>query len=222
MEAAKCQISGSDYIGAFATSTDDYTFVPIGLPGRITALIENTLKTKCVVLPCGGVDLIGLFCRANSNGIAMSNIATDEDVAAIKKMDLGINVEIIDSNINAIGNAVLANDKIAFIDSEYTEKEAKQIEDLLGVEVVRMAIGGFRTVGATNIFTNKGFVINNHGTDKEKGEIDRLTGFESVSTTANTGSLSIGLASISNSNGLLVGDETTGFEMNRILQGLGT
>lgn len=222
MDAVKCQIGGSDYIGAFVISTEKYSFTPIGITPGVRGIIEKILKTQCIEIRCGGTDLIGIFCRANSNGIAISNIVPKEDVDMIKKLNLGINVDIIDSNVNAIGNTVLANDKIAFIDSEYTEKEAKQIGDVLGVEVIKLDIAGFKTVGATNILTNTGLVINNRASDEEKGEIDRLTGFNSVSTTANTGSLSVGLASIANSKGLLVGNETTGFEMNRIIQALST
>ncbi len=221
MDAAKCQVDGSDYIGAFATTTDKYTFVPFGMPAKIIEMIKRTLKTECISVGMNGSNLVGLFARANSNGIALSSIASDDDVKRIKETGLGLNVAVIGSSINAIGNTVLANDRVAIVDIEYTDIEAKQIGDVLGVEVVKSEIGGFKTVGATNILTNKGFVINNRGADSEKERLDRITGFESIRTTANTGSLSIGLASVANSSGLLVGDETTGFEMNRILEALG-
>ena len=39
-------------------------------------------------------------------------------------------------------------------------------------------------------------------------------------TTANTGSLSIGLAVIANSKGVVIGNSTTGFEIVRIVNGL--
>ncbi len=221
MEAAKCQVNGSDYIGAFATTTDRYTFVPFGMPAKLIAMIHDVLKTECVSIGINGTDLIGLFSRANSNGILMSNIASAEDVALIKGLGLGINVGILESSINAIGNAVLANDRIAIVDVEYDDGEAKQIGDVLGVEVVKNEIGGFKTVGATNILTNGGCVINNRGSDSDKRMLDKMTGFDSVRTTANTGSLIIGLASLANSKGLLVGSNTTGFEMERMLQALG-
>ena len=222
MDAAKCQINGSDYIGAFATSTERYTFVPYGIPEKIKAMMGKVLKTECICIPVSGTDLIGLFSRANSNGIALSNVASDEDVRKIREMGLGINVGIVDSSINAIGNTVLVNDRIAIIDPEYTDAEARQLQDLLGVEVLKEEIGGFKTIGATNILTNSGCAINNHCTEIEKKKIDMITGFDSVSTTADRGSLSIGLASIANSKGLLVGEDTTGFEMNRIIDALST
>jgi translation initiation factor 6 len=91
---------------------------------------------------------------------------------------------------------------------------------VLGVETIPMDIGGFKTVGANNILTNKGFVINNRATDREKDEIDRLIGFKSERTTANTGSLSIGLSAVGNSTGVVAGENTTGYELNRIVNAL--
>jgi translation initiation factor 6 len=86
--------------------------------------------------------------------------------------------------------------------------------------VVKSQIGGFRTVGANNILTNVGLVINNRATDLEQKEWEKLTGFGTIRTTANTGALAVGLAVVANSKGVVAGEETTGFELNRIVQGL--
>jgi len=91
---------------------------------------------------------------------------------------------------------------------------------VLGVEVVRLKVGGFNTVGANNILTNSGLVINNRASDGDKAELDRITGFDSIRTTANTGALSIGLTVVANSVGVVAGEETTGFELNRIVEAL--
>ncbi len=222
MDAAKCQIEGSDYIGAFATSTDKTTFVAWNVKEITRKLVSKMLNTECIGISIGDTSLIGLLARANLNGIALANIATDEEVNIIKQNCVDINVERIKSDINAIGNNVLANDRIAIVHPEYSAADIRQIGDVLGVEVVKAQAGGFNTVGANNILTNKGLVINNRGTDEEKAELDRFTGFNSIRTTANRGGLSIGLGSITNSNGVLVGDETTGFELTRIIDALST
>ena len=83
-----------------------------------------------------------------------------------------------------------------------------------------MQIGGYKTVGANNILTNKGLVINNKATDLEQKEWEEKTGFKTIRTTANTGSLAIGLSVVANTKGVVAGESTTGFELNRIIQGL--
>lgn len=221
MSTVKCQIDGSDYIGAFATSTDKLTFVAWNVKQTALELITKTLGTRCISVSMGGTDLVGLLSRANSNGIALANIVSDEEVSIIKKKCAGMRVEKIKSDVNAIGNNVLANDKIAVVNPEYSQAETRQISDVLGVEVVRADVGGFSTVGANNILTNRGFVINNRSTDEQKSRLDKVTGFDSIRTTANRGGLSLGIATIANSRGLLVGDETTGFELTRMMEALG-
>jgi translation initiation factor 6 len=68
--------------------------------------------------------------------------------------------------------------------------------------------------------TNKGFVVSNRITDADKERLDGLSGFESTRTTANTGSLYVGLAAVANSKGVVVGESTTGYELQRIVDGL--
>ena len=131
-----------------------------------------------------------------------------------------MNVGSIESNLNAIGNNILANDKIAIVNPEYGPEDIKAIRDILDVEVVRYSGGSFKTVGANDILTNKGLVINNHASDEEKERLDRETGFDSVRSTANMGSLGVGIAVVANSNGALIGDTTTGYEFSRIVDGL--
>lgn len=220
MEAAKYKIMGSDYIGVFATATDDFVFVGTGLTKNSKDMLASVLSVRCIEFNVSGSDLVGLFSRANSNGIILSNITLDHELESLKKMDLGLNVGIIGSDLNAIGSNILANDKIAIVNPDYSAKEVENIGDILDVEVVKAKMDGFKTVGANNILTNSGLVINNRGTAQEQKDWDDMTGFTSVRTTANTGGLSIGLSVIANSAAVVAGDNTTGFELARMMEAL--
>jgi translation initiation factor 6 len=220
MHAAKCQIEGSDYIGAFITTTENYTFCPVGILKKTKELIKETLQTDVVEILIGGCSLIGILCRGNSKGIAVSNLASEEEIMKIREACPDIKVEIVDSNINAIGNGTLVNDKVCFVSPDYDQKDIEKFEQIFGTKVFVNEAGGYKTVGANNIITINGMAINNHATDAEKNIIDKLTGFESVRTTANRGGLSIGIAAVANSKGILTGYETTGFEMNRLIEAL--
>ena len=220
MEAAKFRIMGSDYVGVFAGATDKYLFACPAISQHHRQTMSEKLGVKYIETRLSGSDLVGLFSKANSNGIILSNLTLDQEVEALKAHKLGINIGIIESDLNALGSNVLANDKIAIINLDYSQKDAKDIQDILGVEVVRAHIDGFKTVGANNILTNKGLVINNKATDEEKAEWDKMVGFDSIRSTANTGTLSVGLSTIANSNGVIAGDGTTGYELARIIDAL--
>lgn len=220
MEAAKYRILGSDYIGVFATATENFLFAGAGLTRNSKEMLAKILGVKYIEMSVSASDLVGLFAKANSNGILLSNLVLEQELESLRKNDLGINITVMESDLNALGSNILANDKMAIINPDYSKKDEQQIADVLGVETVRARIGGFKTVGANNILTNKGLALNNRATAQEKNEWDHRTGFESILTTANTGALAIGLSVIANSKAVAVGDTTTGFEMARIIDAL--
>ena len=221
MGSVKFQIRGSDYVGAFATATDTLCFLVRDATEAAKRVISEALGAETIPVSVGGSGFIGILSKANSNGVLLANIATPEEIAAFKGTRSGLNVGVLESNLNAVGNNILANDKIAIVNPDYGAGEIRVIGDVLGVEVIKEELGGFKTVGASNLLTNRGLVVNNRSTDKEKSMADRATGFESIRTTANTGSLSIGISAIANSKGIVIGSGTTGYEMARIMEALG-
>ncbi len=219
MSTIRCEVNGSAYIGAFASCSELRLFVGSGVNRRVSWAITRALGVECIETQISGSDLVGIFCRSNSNGMVVSRFVYSDELSGIGKA-AGINVEPLKSDLNAVGNNVLANDKIALVNPDYSREAVRQLEDVLGVEVVRMRIASFKTVGANNILTNKGMVINNRSGDEEKERVDSITGFDSVRSTANTGALAIGLATLANSKGAAAGNETTGYELARIMQAL--
>jgi translation initiation factor 6 len=220
MNAAKYAINGSDCVGAFALATDKYVFVGRSATEGSKKFLASTLGVEAIGMSIGGMDFIGVLARANSNGMLVSNLVTDREMEAIRSMKLGINIEVLGSTLNAVGNNMILNDRVAIVNPEYSRRDMAIIGDVLGVEVIGRSIGSFKTVGANDILTNKGLVINNHASDEEKERLDRETGFDSVRSTANMGSLGVGIAVVANSNGALIGDTTTGYEFSRIVDGL--
>ena len=220
MGMAKLSIGGSSFIGAFGIATDSFALIGKTSIDKHIDMIKENLNVDAFRISIDGSDLIGVYAVANSRSILVPEIATEEEVLLIKKQLPEIKVHKLKTDLNALGNNILANDNFAIVNSDYDSSEVKQIGSVLGVEVLKLNVGGFRTVGASNILTNKGIVLNNRATDEDIGAIKHFVKDYSQST-ANLGSLSIRLSTISNSNGLLVGDETTGFEMARIAEGLG-
>lgn len=220
MAIRKINLNGSGYVGAFATATDRYLFIHKYNNRSDSEAVASAMEADAVSISISSSELTGVLCRANTNGILLSNLVEDGEIEYLKSLKLDMNISVLGSSLNAIGNNILVNDKIAIVNPEYEDNEMKQIRDVFGVEVIKRRIGGFNTVGANNILTNKGFVINNRASDEEKEVLDGIIGFDSVRTTAGTGSLNIGLTAIANSKGMVVGGDTTGFELVRLMEGL--
>jgi translation initiation factor 6 len=219
MGIAKGSIGNSSFIGAFCLATDMFSILSRRATDSEEKLIRDTLETRVVRSTVDGSDLVGIYIVANSHGILIPEIARMEEVNYLKEELKGVNVGVIDTDLNALRNNILVNDKVAFINSGYGRKEMSTIEDVLGVEVIKRNMGGFETVGANNIITNRGMVISNSASDDDIAVAKRF--FNGVTqTTANLGSSSIGLCVVANSKGMVVGNETTGFEMARLGEGL--
>ena len=219
MGTAKATIGNNSYIGAFGIATDSFILVTGNSTHTERSIIEQALGVKSHQMSIDGSGLIGVYAIANSKGILLPAMVDGREITRLKEAFPEVIVETMHTSLNALRNNILTNDKIAFVNKEFNQTEIAKISDVLGVEAVKMQIGNFETVGANNLLTNKGIVLNNTATDAEvnfvKGRMNSVS-----QSTANTGSSSIGLCAIANSKGVVVGGQTTGFELVRITDGL--
>ena len=219
MGIAKTSLYGNDYIGAFSVTNDNLTLVGGSPGGSGETIIRENLKTRVVETLINGSDLLGIYLVMNSKNLILPSMAYKSEVDRLRRELPEMEISVLETDLNAIRNNILANDRIAVINPRYNPKETKEIEEMLNVEAIKMPIGGFETVGANNILTNKGIVMNNRVSEEEEALLKDI--FESVSqSTANLGSVSIGLCSIANSNGVVAGSSTTGYELSNIAEGL--
>ncbi|MDP6670630.1 MAG: translation initiation factor IF-6, partial [archaeon] len=75
-------------------------------------------------------------------------------------------------------------------------------------------------IGSNIVLTNKGFIANPMISEKEFKKIEKNTGLEGATATANFGDKFVGNGVIANSNTAFVGLRTTGHELIRIDEGL--
>ncbi|MDE1825873.1 MAG: translation initiation factor IF-6 [Candidatus Micrarchaeota archaeon] len=216
----KLEIEGNPFIGAFGVATDKFAIVTQNISKGKEQMLRDALGVEIVKATIDNSHLVGIYVACNSSGILLPVTSEHSEIERIKEQIKGMEVEVLKTDMNALRNNILANDRIAVLNPEYTQKEEKMIADVLRVETVRRDIGGFNTVGANNILTNKGAVLNNRVNEDEKKELEELFKVEAEQSTANLGSLAIGLSVLANSSGVAVGGKTTGFELARITNAL--
>jgi translation initiation factor 6 len=219
MKTLRATIEGSEYIGVFAKATDKFMLAGMGHMAREKEMAE-TLGIKVIRTAINGSNLIGIYTAANSHHILIPDLIYGRELDAIKKELDDVEVSTMRANLNAFGNNILANDKVAIVNPKYDPEGIKGIEDALDVEVIKASTGGFDTVGANNILTNKGIVINNRCSDDEAAGMESATHFKPERSTANLGSVNIGICAIANSTGCIFGEASTGFEIARISDAL--
>jgi translation initiation factor 6 len=97
----------------------------------------------------------------------------------------------------------------------------KQIGEALDAPVSRGTIAGLKTVGMAAVVTNKGCLCHPKVTDVEKQQLESVFDVEVMIGTVNHGFPLIGSGLVANSHGAVIGNLTTGVEMNRIEEALG-
>lgn len=219
MGIAKATIGNNGFIGAFAIATDSYVLISSSSTKTERSILEENLGCRAIGATIDGSGLIGIYAAANSGCVLLPEMTDRLEAQRIRDSLPGVSVEVLETGLNALRNNILANDRVAIVNPEYSNEEAKTIGDLMGVEVIRRRIGGFTAVGANNVLTNRGMALNNSATDEDVEFVKGL-GIRATQTTADLGSMSLGLCTVANSKGLVAGDQTTGFELARLAEGL--
>lgn len=210
----KMNIFGNSYIGVYCKVSEDFAFIPKNLTKADKKTIEETLKVEVVEFSIAGSTILGSLIAVNMNGIIVADFIGEEEIEILKKKK--INFSIINSQLNAVGNNILANDKKALVNFQYDEESKKLISEILNVEVLEGSIAGIKTVGMCAVATNKGVLC--HPKIRED-ELQKLKDFFNLPVnigTVNYGMPLIGAGAIANSKGGIAGNLTTGIELGRI------
>jgi translation initiation factor 6 len=129
-------------------------------------------------------------------------------------------VERLASKFTAVGNLVVANDRGALLSPILDTDAARQVKDLMGVEVERMAIGEYVQVGSMVVATNSGAAVYPNLSDAEIETVGRVFGVEAYPTSINGGVPFVASGLVANSKHALVGDLTTGPELQFLTRAL--
>lgn len=212
---------GTPEVGLFALPTDEICIVPPQLKPRQRRLIQDALGVEVIATTLAGSFLISPMAAGNSNGLILSVMALEEEVEAIRKKTHDLNIHILRSKYTAVGNLILANDKAALVSPLLRKKEAEEIGDALGVEVVKGRIAGRPYIGSLAVITNQGGLIHADATDEEERTLSQLFKVDIYVGTVNDGVSFVRSGIIANTRGAIVGSLTTGPELMNISRALG-
>lgn len=205
--------AGDPHIGVFARALDDIVIVPPEAPEEFYQAIRSALDAELVRTTIQGSAIIGSLLTGNQKGIVVSGLAGKEEIAALSEYR---EVMLLAGSMNAAGNVILVNDKVAFVHPEMEKDVYTEIGSFLNVKVMPTAFGGVRTVGMAGAATAKGIIVHPRTTDADVAKIAEFSGVPVGTGTINMGSGLIGTGLLVNSRGYIAGSQTSGFELGRI------
>lgn len=209
----------SPNIGVFMKGNDRFLLVPKGLAPTKSEKLSSDLGVTPVQTSIGESRLLGPLVCMNGNGILVSRLADESEVAEIKAAT-GMNVSRLDSRFTAVGNLIAANDRRAIASPILDSYALSQVKDVLGTEVERTAVGEYHQVGALVVATNNGAAVYPGLDEKEVARFGNLLGVDAYPTSVNRGVPFVASGLVANSKNAIVGSQTTGPELVFITRAL--
>ena len=199
-------------IGIFVKANDSVLLVPHGFAETKTSKLNEYLQTRQISASVAGTRLLGPMTVMNNNGILLPSIASGEEVDILRQAS-HLNVERIESKYTAIGNLVAANDNGALVSPLLRGEVDRQIQDVLGVPVHSMGIGGFVQTGAMVVATNGGAGVHPKASEEEVQAISEALQVPAEPVTVNDGVPFLTSGIVANTKAVVVGSSTSGPEL---------
>ena len=200
-------------IGLFVRTNDKIIIIPFGFAEtKTTKLMQHLQVEEKAYASIAGTRLIGPMTVMNNNGILVPSIASDEEIQILKQAS-GLNVDRLKSKFTAIGNLISTNDNGALVSPLFKGEVDQQIQDVLGVPVASMTVGGFIQVGSMVVATNTGAAVHPKATEEEIKVISETLQVQVEPLTVNGGIPFLSSGIIANSKSVIVGGLTSGPEL---------
>ena len=213
-------ILGHSQVGVYLSVVGDVLFNPQSLSNEAIHELESAFELEMYPFMVGGSSLIGSLLKGNRKGIAVADIATEGELDELTSFG---DVVVMQSGVNAAGNLVECNDIGAVVSPVIPPgpNGLEMIGEVLGVNAVRCKVAGHDTVGSMLVANSKGVLSHPDISSEEAGVIQDALGVPLMVGTVSFGSPFVGAGCTACDVHAMVGEGSTGPELNRIEDALG-
>ena len=137
MDIIKYDIYRGPNIGIFINVNDKFVFIPNGFAKTKAENLAQYLQTECITTPVANTRLLGVLMVLNNHGILLPRTSSPEEIANLRE-HTDLNVKILDTKYNALGNLICANDKGGIVSPVIEKEYIKEIEDVLDLSLIHI------------------------------------------------------------------------------------
>jgi translation initiation factor 6 len=218
MPIATGDVFGSDQLGVYLACVGNVVFHPRELEAKVVEEIQASLEAEMAGISIGGSQLIGSLLAGNSKGMAVADLATQEDLDVLTSFG---DVVVLESGINTAGNLLLVNEKGTVASPAIPDFGLEILADVLQTDVTSTTIADHDVVGSLGIANDHGVLLHPDVGQTEVELIQDVLGVKPMVGTVSFGSPFVGAGLVASNSGAYVGSDTTGPELNRIEDALG-
>ena len=212
LDIIKYDVYRGPNIGIFTTVNDKFVFVPNGFAKTKATNLARYLQTEYLVTPVANTRLLGILMVLNNHGMLLPRTSSPEEITNLRKCT-DLNIKILDTKYNALGNLICANDKGGIVSPIIEKEYIKEIEDVLDIEVMQKKVAGYYQVGAVMEANNIGGVIHPETEEEDIRKFSNILGVNIEPATINGGTPFVSSGMLANNNTIVVGNLTNGPEI---------
>ena len=208
----KYDVYRSPNVGIYTKCNDDFVFLPNGFAASKAKNLSEFLQADYVFTSVANTRLLGPLMVVNNKGMLLPCNCLEEELSHLKK-STGLNVDILETKHNAIGNLICVNDKGGIMSPLIPNEFVKKVEDVLGIEVLQKRVAGYHQDGAMAVATSHGGIIHPNTEEDDIKVFSEILGVELEPATINGGIPYLASGILANNKSLVVGTLTNGPEL---------
>ena len=212
LDIIKYDVYRGPNIGIFTNVNDKFVFVPNGFAKTKAENLARYLQAEYLITPVANTRLLGILMVLNNHGMLLPRTSSPDEIANLRK-HTDLNVKILDTKYNALGNLICVNDKGGIVSPIIEKEYVKEIEDVLDIEVMQKKVAGYHQVGAVMEANNLGSVIHPETDEEDLKIFSNILGVNVEPATINGGTPFISSGMLANNNAIVVGNLTNGPEI---------
>ena len=148
MDIIKYDVYRGPNIGVYVSVNDTIGLVPMGFAETKADKLAEYLNIEVMYTAIANTRLIGSLSVMNNKGFLLPSTAYQDEYDYLKN-ETDLEIGVLDTKFNALGNVICANDKGAIVSPALSKENCKVIADVMGVEVLPKKIAGSHLSGVS-------------------------------------------------------------------------
>ncbi|MBD3209016.1 translation initiation factor IF-6 [Candidatus Woesearchaeota archaeon] len=219
MHVAKDNVNGNPNVGLYGLVTDDYVLLGKEVPESKDKTVKAIFNKDIARITIAGTSLINVFCVWHNNTLLVPSITFDHEKEALTK--LGIDYEVIETELTCLGNNILLTEKRALLNPDFKAKTVEKLKEVLRLPCEQTTIMEVEAIGSIGVIRNNKGLFHRDIPPVRVRELEKSLGVDITLGTVNMGSPYVKSGILLGEEGFLIGDTSGGPEVKNADEALG-
>lgn len=216
MDFLRTNFSEDPNLGLYGLASANYCIIGLKIKSKKIKEIEETLGVDVLQTKIDGTESAGIFLAGNDEFLLVPASIKEHEKERLK--ELPVDIIEIETELNAFGNNLIIGKDTIVVNPRFNKKVVEKIRKETGYKVVKHGINKTGIIGANAIILKEKGLMNPNVSEKELRKLGKILKVEFDYGTVNFGSGFLRSGLVFNENGVVIGERSTGPEIDRIFE----